>query len=68
MQNVRKMASIVNYVKPEMEMVEIETEGSLLLTASFHTGPQDGDTTGQPGKTEGGAGFELRSSKPKVRR
>jgi hypothetical protein len=27
-------AEFVNYVKPELEMLEFETEGSLLLTAS----------------------------------
>jgi len=31
---VRNSAAIVNYVKPGLEMVEIEMEGSLLLTAS----------------------------------
>ena len=35
---VRNSASFVNYVKPEMEMVEMEVEESLLLTAS---GPGD---------------------------
>ena len=34
---VRNSAAIVNYVKPELEMVEIEIEGSLLLTASTET-------------------------------
>ena len=33
-QKVCKMVRNVNYVKPEVEMVEIEIEGSLLLTAS----------------------------------
>ena len=33
-QKVCKMARNVNYVKPEVKMVEIEIEGSLLLTAS----------------------------------
>ena len=31
---VRKSASNVNYIKPELEMLEMEAEGSLLLTAS----------------------------------
>jgi len=31
---VRNSAAFVNYVKPELEMVEMEVEGSLLLTAS----------------------------------
>ena len=32
---VRNSAEFVNYVKPELEMVEMETENSLLLTASI---------------------------------
>jgi len=36
---VRNSAAIVNYVKPGMEMVEMETEGSLLLTASDNPTP-----------------------------
>jgi hypothetical protein len=32
---VSKTTAFVNYVKPGMEMVDLETEGSLLLTASF---------------------------------
>jgi len=32
---VKNLTANVNYVKPGMEMVEMETEGSLLLTASF---------------------------------
>ena len=31
---VKNSAAIVNYVKPGIEMVEIEIEGSLLLTTS----------------------------------
>jgi hypothetical protein len=37
-EKVRKSAAFVNYIKPEMEMVEMEVEESLLLTAS---GPGD---------------------------
>ena len=36
---VKNSAAIVNYVKPELEMVEIEIEGSLLLTASDQPTP-----------------------------
>jgi hypothetical protein len=31
---VKNSAAIVNYTKPGLEMVEMETEGGLLLTAS----------------------------------
>ena len=31
---VKNSAAFVNYVKPGMEMVDLEIEGSLLLTAS----------------------------------
>jgi hypothetical protein len=34
MAELKKMAKNVNYIKPELEMFEFETEGSLLLTAS----------------------------------
>jgi hypothetical protein len=34
MLKVCNSTKIVNYVKPELEMFELETEGSLLLTAS----------------------------------
>ena len=37
MKTVIKKAKNVNYKKPELEMVEMETEGSLLLTASNTT-------------------------------
>ena len=36
---VKNSADFVNYVKPELEMVEIEAEGSLLLTASDQPTP-----------------------------
>ena len=36
--NDQKVCKIVTYVKPTVEMLELETEGSLLLTAS---GPGD---------------------------
>jgi hypothetical protein len=74
MQNVKKSASIVNYVKPGLEIVEMEIEGSLLLTASFTTGPggdepptKPGDP-GAPGGIGGGGGIDLFSSRSKVKR
>jgi len=45
-QNVKKMTANVNYVKPEMEMVEIETEGNLLLTASVNADPMKSGANG----------------------
>ena len=47
---VRNSAAIVNYVKPGMEMVEIEIEGSLLLTASD---PKFGTTSSNVGQFDG---------------
>jgi len=47
-------ADFVNYVKPELEMVDLEIEGSLLLTASgneteakFNVGTQVGSYSRQ---------------------
>jgi len=51
-QNVMKTASIVNYVKPKLEMLEMETEGSLLLTAS--TQPASVGIKSTPGTFTGG--------------
>ena len=48
---VKNSAAIVNYVKPGIEMVEIEIEGSLLLTAS-DTNPTS--TTFRVGSNAGG--------------
>jgi len=62
---VRNSASIVNYVKPELEMVEMEVEGAILM---FSTGNPEKPGGGEPGETTGGSEFELRSSKPRVRR
>jgi hypothetical protein len=73
---VSKTADFVNYVKPGLEMVEMETENSLLLTASgggnnsFTTDP---NANPDAGKVAGGGGLPegpggLRSSRPKIRR
>ena len=72
---VSKTAAFVNYVKPGLEMVEMETENSLLLTASdgdniFTTNPGANPDAGKPagggGLPEGPGG--LKSSRPKIRR
>ena len=69
---VRNSAAFVNYVKPQLEMVEMEVEGSLLLTASdtFTTDPNANPDAGKPagggGLPEGPGG--LKSSRPKIRR
>ena len=71
MQNARKMTSNVNYVKPELEMLEMVVEGAIL---TFSTGPggdepptKPGDP-GAPGGIGGGGGMDLSSSRPKVKR
>jgi len=66
-QKVCKMAKNVNYAKPEVEMVELEIEGSLLTTGS---GPIFGGGGGKPeleGPEDGGGG-DFRSSRPRVKR
>jgi hypothetical protein len=68
-------AEFVNYVKPEVTMIEMEIEGSLLLTASdTGSGPvpdmgsggkDNGSTIGGGGNNTGGS-FSV--SRPRVRR
>jgi len=72
-QKSSKTASIVNYIKPGLEMVEMETEGSLLLTASGGGAPgmgagggDEGSTIGDNGTQYPGGDFSV--SKPRVRR
>jgi len=58
-------AEFVNYVKPEVTMIEMETEGSLLLTTSgTGSGTAPGMTTGgnNTGSTIGGGGNETHAS------
>ena len=70
--NIEKVcisAAFVNYVKPELEMVDLEVENSLLLTASgggFGTGGEG--PTSDPGGGDSAGGSELKSSRPKIRR
>ena len=65
-QKVCKMAKNVNYAKPEVEMVELEIEGSLLTTGSgLDFGGKDPELEGPGG---GGGGGDLRSSRPRVKR
>jgi len=66
-EKVRNSAAFVNYVKPELEMVDLEVENSLLLTAS---GPGPIFPGGDP-ELEGpdlGGGGDFRSSRPRVKR
>jgi hypothetical protein len=72
---VKKTVAFVNYVKPEVEMVEIEVEGAILGTSGGgtsgpmpglpQTGPSEGSTIGGGGNSSGGS-FSARN--PRVRR
>ena len=62
---VSKTAAFVNYVKPGIEMLEMEVEGAILM---FST---DNGSGGGDGEAAGGdplGGSDLRSSKPRIRR
>ena len=66
-QKVSKTASNVNYIKPELEMVEMEIESVLCI--SFTSGgeaPEEGD--GGPAIPGGGGGVEGRSSRARTKR
>ena len=64
---VRNSAAIVNYVKPGLEMVEMEIESVLCI--SFSTGTDDTDpNAGKPAGTGGGGGVEGRSSRVRTKR
>ena len=53
---VKNSAAIVNYVKPGLEMVEMEIEGSLLLTASGGgTTPTNVTISSRPNSFAGGS-------------
>jgi len=71
--NIEKVcnsAGFVNYIKPQLEMVDLEVENSLLLTASgggFGTGGTDPNGS-DPGGGDSAGGSELKSSRPKIRR
>ena len=70
--NIEKVcisADFVNYVKPQLEMVDLEVENNLLMTASgggLGTGGEP--PTSEPGGGDGVGGTDLRSSRPKIRR
>jgi hypothetical protein len=68
MLKVCNSADFVNYVKPQLEMVDLEVENSLLTKSGggFWTG--DEPPTSDPAGGEGIGGSELRSSRPKIRR
>jgi hypothetical protein len=64
---VRNSAAIVNYVKPELEMVEIEVESVLCI--SFSTGDDNTDpNAGKPAGTGGGDEISGSSYRPRTRR
>jgi hypothetical protein len=73
---VSKTAAIVNYVKPGLEMVEIEVEGAILGTSGgsgWVVGPPGGGTDTGGGQTgpadlEGIGEGSLSSSRPRTRR
>ena len=65
-------ADFVNYVKPEVAMIEMEIEGNLLLTASggglapgLDQNPDGGNKLPDGGNNTGGG---LSVSRPRVRR
>ena len=71
---VKNSAAFVNYVKPGLEMVEMETEGVLCgsgggtsgpMPGLPQTGPSEGSTIGGNGQGGGGA-FSARN--PRIRR
>ena len=68
---VRNSADFVNYVKPGLEMVEMETENSLLTQSGGSGGGLwTGDTppNSDPAGGDPLGGGELKSSRPKIRR
>ena len=65
-QKLRKTAPNVNYIKPQLEMLEMDVEG--VLCNSFTTGYPDDPNAGKPGETVGGGGIVGRSSKVRTRR
>jgi len=65
---VSKTAAIVNYVKPGLEMVEMEVEGAI-LGLSFNTGKDVEDPdAGKPPVVDGGGGISGRSSRARTKR
>jgi hypothetical protein len=64
---VKNSADFVNYVKPGMEMVEMEIESVLCvsLTAGFD---DEVPGAGEPDRPIGGGGIKGSASKPRTRR
>ena len=61
-------AAFVNYVKPGLEMLEMEVEG-VLCSSKFTTGDDDTDpNAGKPPGTGGGSEIIGSSSRPRTRR
>ena len=65
MLKVCNSTEFVNYVKPEVAMIEMEIEGNLLLTASGLDFDQKDPELEGPGD---GGGGDFRSSRPRVKR
>ena len=63
---VRNSADFVNYVKPGMEMVEMDIEG--VLCNSFTIGAPEDPDLGKPAQPGGGGGISGSTSKPRTRR
>ena len=59
-------ADFVNYVKPGMEMLEMEVEG--VLCNSFTAGLPDDPDLGKPVQPGGGGGISGSAYKPRTRR
>ena len=62
---VKNSAAFVNYVKPGIEMLEMEVEGAILM---FSTIPESGGGDGEAAGGDPLGGSDLRSSRPKIRR
>jgi hypothetical protein len=65
MLKVCNSTEFVNYVKPEVAMIEMEIEGNLLLTASGLDFDQKDPELEGPGD---GGGGDFRRSRPRVKR
>jgi len=61
---VKNSADFVNYVKPGMEMLEMEVEG--VLCNSFTAGLPDDPELGKPDRPAGGGGVSGSTSRPRT--
>jgi hypothetical protein len=64
---VRNSADFVNYVKPGMEMVDLEIEAAI-LSKSITTGYDDDPTLGEPVQPGGGGGIKGSAYNPRTKR